>query len=132
MMLAVSLAMRFARARLRREQRRIKSKEAELEVLLADSRERERLLNTILDTVDVGIVAVDASGRRLLTNTWQAELEESAAARSESAEPARDAGGRGQLLLTGQDQKHPAAAGAPSHPAGAGRRVVCRLPCLLR
>ena len=79
MMLAVSLAMRFARSRLRHEQWRIKSKEAELEVLLADSREREQLLNTILDTVDVGIVAVDADGRRLLTNSWQTQLEESAA-----------------------------------------------------
>jgi signal transduction histidine kinase len=36
MMLAISLAMRFARARLRHEQWRIKSKEAELGVLLAE------------------------------------------------------------------------------------------------
>jgi signal transduction histidine kinase len=110
MMFAVSLAMRFARARLRREQRRIKSKEAELEVLLADSRERERLLNTILDTVDVGIVAVNASGRRLLTNTWQAELEESAAAAPRPApEPAGEVlpEEEGRLLLTGQDRSTP-------------------------
>jgi signal transduction histidine kinase len=112
MMLAVSLAMRFARARLRHEQWRIKSKEAELEVLLADSREREQLLNTILDTVDVGIVAVDAAGHRLLTNSWQTELEDSAAtAPSQSPElpelsaqlPAEE----GQLLLTGQDRSTP-------------------------
>ncbi|SKB45725.1 Signal transduction histidine kinase [Arthrobacter sp. 49Tsu3.1M3] len=110
MMLAVSLAMRFARARLRREQRRIKSKEAELEILLADSRERERLLNTILDTVDVGIVAVDASGRRLLTNTWLAELEDSAAAAPRStADPAREVlpEEEGRLVLTGQDRSTP-------------------------
>ncbi len=110
MMLAVSLAMRFARARLRHERWRTESKEAELEVLLAASREREQLLNTILDTVDVGIVAVDAAGRRLLTNSWQTQLEasaatahrstESAAESPESAElPAED-----QLLLTGQDR----------------------------
>jgi signal transduction histidine kinase len=110
MMFAVSLAMRFARARLRREQRRIKSKEAELEVLLADSRERERLLNTILDTVDVGIVAVDASGRRLLTNTWQAELEDSAAAAPRlMADPAGEVlpEEEGRLVLTGQDRSTP-------------------------
>lgn len=124
MMLAVSLAMRFARARLRHEQWRIKSKEAELEVLLADSRERERLLNTILDTVDVGIVAVDADGRRLLTNSWQAQLEESAAsaphptaaapvavpaaAHPPSASPL-DAvpEEEGRLVLTGQDRNTP-------------------------
>ena len=110
MMLAVSLAMRFARARLRHEQWRIKSKEAELEVLLADSRERERLLNTILDTVDVGIVAVDAGGRRLLTNTWQTELEESAAAAPRpTAEPAGEVlpEEEGRLVLTGQDRSTP-------------------------
>jgi signal transduction histidine kinase len=110
MMLAVSLAMRFARARLRHEQWRIKSKEAELELLLADSRERERLLNTILDTVDVGIVAVDAGGRRLLTNTWQTELEQSAAAAPRpTAEPAAEVlpEEEGQLLLTGQDRSTP-------------------------
>ncbi len=118
MMLAVSLAMRFARARLRHEQWRIKSTEAELQALLADSRERERLLNTILDTVDVGIVAVDAGGRRLLTNSWQTQLEESAAsaaagrrstAQSESAQPesAQPPEEEGQLVLTGQDRSTP-------------------------
>ncbi|WP_427129794.1 sensor histidine kinase [Pseudarthrobacter sp. S9] len=102
MMLAVSLAMRLARARLRHQQRRIEAKEAELKVLLAESRERERLLNTILDTVDVGIVAVDADGRRLLTNSWQALLEASAAppACPEAAE-------EGELMLTGQDRTTP-------------------------
>ena len=110
MMLAVSLAMRFARARLRHEQWRIKSKEAELEVLLADSREREQLLNTILDTVDVGIVAVDAAGRRLLTNSWQTQLEASAATARRSAESPESAelpAEEGQLLLTGQDRNTP-------------------------
>ena len=118
MMVAVSLAMRFARARLRHEQWRIQSKEAELEVLLADSREREQLLNTILDTVDVGIVAVDAAGRRLLTNSWQTQLEASAATAPRSAkspEPAMapesselpESAEEGQLLLTGQDRNTP-------------------------
>ena len=113
MMLAVSLAMRFARSRLRHEQWRIKSKEAELEVLLADSRERELLLNTILDTVDVGIVAVDAGGRRLLTNSWQTQLEDSAAtaprttAESAAQSPEELAEEEGQLVLTGQDRSTP-------------------------
>ena len=42
--------------------------------MLAESRERERVLTTILDTVDVGIVALDKAGHRLLTNRWQSEL----------------------------------------------------------
>lgn len=111
MTLAVSLAMRFARARLRNQQRRVRAKEAELQALLADSRERERLLNTILDTVDVGIVAVDASGRRLLTNSWQSLLEASAAPRGRTAATgatdALKAPEEGVLLLTGPDQESP-------------------------
>ena len=100
--LAASCALNLARIRLRQEQRRTGAKEAELQALLADSRERERLLTTILDTVDVGIVALDAAGRRLLTNSWQSALERSAA-------PAGAAGGteEAQLLLTGQDQETP-------------------------
>jgi signal transduction histidine kinase len=101
MMLAVSLAMRFARAQLPQQQRRIESKEDELQALLADSSHRERLLNTILDTVDVGIVAVDADGHRLLTNSWQSQLEASArpAGHPQAAE-------EGELVLTtGQDQQ---------------------------
>ncbi|BCW67971.1 hypothetical protein NicSoilB4_27340 [Arthrobacter sp. NicSoilB4] len=100
--LAASFALSLARVRLRQEQCRSDATEAELQALLADSRERERLLTTILDTVDVGIVALDAAGRRLLTNSWQSALEGSAA-------PAGAAHGAGeaQLLLTGQDQETP-------------------------
>jgi signal transduction histidine kinase len=102
MTLAVALAMQFARAQLWRQQRKVEAKEAELQALLAESRERERLLNTILDTVDVGIVAIGANGRRLLTNSWQARLE-AAAAIPGPAGPA-DPGWEDQLLLTGRDQ----------------------------
>jgi len=100
--LAASFALSLARVRLRQEQHRTDATEAELEALLADSRERERLLNTVLDTVDVGIVALDAAGRRLLTNSWQSALERSAAPAG-AAEGAEEA----QLLLTGQDQETP-------------------------
>jgi len=105
MTLAVALAMQFAKAQLRRQQRKVEAKEVELQELLAESRERERLLNTILDTVDVGIVAIDAEGRRLLTNSWQAGLEASAATEG-PAGPA-DPGWEDQLLLTGRDQATP-------------------------
>jgi signal transduction histidine kinase len=104
MTLAVSFAIRMARARLRQQQLRVRAKEDELQSLLADSRERERLLNTILDTVDVGIVAVDAVGRRLLTNSWQTLLEASAAP---SGTTATDSLTEGRLLLTGPDQETP-------------------------
>ncbi|SFT42266.1 Signal transduction histidine kinase [Arthrobacter sp. ov118] len=103
MMLAVSMAMRLARFRLRHEQGRIQSKESELQVLLAASRERERLLHTILDTVDVGIVAVDAAGRRLLTNSWQSALEDTATAVRRPGRPEDEA----EPVLTGQDRATP-------------------------
>ena len=106
--LAVSLAMQFIKAQLQRQQRKLEAKEAQLQALLAGSRERERLLNAILDTVDVGIVAVGADGRRLLTNSWQARLEASAAAAPAAgsrhlAQPEWEE----QLLLTGRDQTTP-------------------------
>ncbi|MFF2031785.1 sensor histidine kinase [Arthrobacter sp. NPDC058192] len=109
MMLAVSLAVRWARSRLRHEQERIQSKESELQVLLAGSRERERLLHTILDTVNVGIVAIDADGRRLLTNSWQSALEDAAAAARRPAEPGEpsEPGEQAEPLLTGQDRTTP-------------------------
>lgn len=106
MMLAVSVAICFARYALLQQQERIESKEAELQALLAESRDRERLLNTILDTVDVGIVAVDADGNRLLTNSWQSHLEASAA----GAGPPDGAGptdAAEEIVLTGQDRRTP-------------------------
>ncbi|WP_346959868.1 ATP-binding protein [uncultured Arthrobacter sp.] len=102
--LAVSLAMQLARAQLRRQQRKVDATETELQALLAESRERERLLNAILDTIDVGIVAIGADGRRLLTNSWQARLEASAA--PEGATPG-DPDWEEDLLLTGRDQSTP-------------------------
>jgi signal transduction histidine kinase len=46
-------------------------KDAVLRELLSSSNERERLLNTVLDTIDVGVVAVDADGTTILTNHQQ-------------------------------------------------------------
>lgn len=71
MMLAVSLSIHFASANVRLQQRRVEQKDHKLRELLAESRNRERLLNTILDAVDVGIVAVGPDGNPLLTNNKQ-------------------------------------------------------------
>ena len=59
MMLAVSLAIRFASVSLRMQQRELAAKDQELRHLLQASRERERLLQTVLDATEVGIAAVD-------------------------------------------------------------------------
>nr|WP_246223978.1 histidine kinase dimerization/phospho-acceptor domain-containing protein [Pseudarthrobacter psychrotolerans] len=74
-MLAVSLAIRIASVNMRVQQRQLQSMSEELRELLAASREREKLLMTILDATDVGIVAVDSNGDQLLANNmmrrWQ-------------------------------------------------------------
>lgn len=75
MMLAVSLAIRFASVHMRIQQRQLTEKDAELRELLAASTDRERLLQTILDATDVGIVAVDSDGGILLTNNRQRDFE---------------------------------------------------------
>ncbi|WP_326957532.1 MULTISPECIES: sensor histidine kinase [unclassified Arthrobacter] len=71
MMLAVSVAIRFASANVRVQRHRLEQKDKEMRELLVDSRRRERLLKTVLDTIDVGIVALDADGRTTLVNDQQ-------------------------------------------------------------
>ncbi|SLK01407.1 sensor histidine kinase [Arthrobacter sp. P2b] len=76
MMLSVSLAIRFASVHLRMQQRELAEKDRELRKLLGESREREKLLQTVLDATDVGIVAVDAAGNHLLINDRQRRFRE--------------------------------------------------------
>lgn len=78
MLLIVSLAIRFATVNMRLQQRQLQEKDQELRELLRISRDRERLLKTILDATDVGIVAVDRAGQHLLTNSWQRVFEQNA------------------------------------------------------
>ena len=78
MMLAVSLAIRFASVNMRIQQRQLQAMGEELRDLLAASREREKLLTTILDATDVGIVAVDSNGDQLLTNNRQRGFQQTA------------------------------------------------------
>ncbi|MDF2052518.1 sensor histidine kinase [Arthrobacter sp. Cr_A7] len=76
MMLTVSLAIRFASVHLRMQQRELAEKDRELRKLLGESREREKLLQTVLDATDVGIVAVDTAGNHLLINDRQRRFRE--------------------------------------------------------
>lgn len=79
MMLTVALAIRFASVNMRLQQRELQEKDQELRELLRNSRDRERLLKTILDATDVGIVAVNCAGQHLLTNSWQRTFEQNTA-----------------------------------------------------
>ncbi|QNE15378.1 cell wall metabolism sensor histidine kinase WalK [Pseudarthrobacter sp. NBSH8] len=79
-MLAVSLAIRFASVNIRAQQRELQTLSEELRELLAASQEREKLLMTILDATDVGIVAVDSNGDQLLANDMTRRWQQNAAA----------------------------------------------------
>jgi signal transduction histidine kinase len=100
MMLAISLAIRFASVNMRIQQRQLKEKDKELRELLSASTERERLLQTILDATDVGIVAVDSNGEILLTNNRQLDFERIAGPTAEH-----------QQLIFAQDRVTPLPAG---------------------
>lgn len=104
MMLAVSLAIRFASVSMRLQQRQLEAQEAEMRELLTETKERERLLHTVLDTVDVGIIAVDADGKVFLVNHQQSLFESSTNA-SDSSGPNRIP--REQPMLLSQDRKTP-------------------------
>ncbi|MFP5366975.1 MAG: sensor histidine kinase, partial [Actinomycetes bacterium] len=98
MMLSVSLAIRFASVHVRLQQRELAEKDRELRKLLRESREREKLLQTVLDATDVGIAAVDRSGNFLVANNRQKDFRQ--ATRADSAIP-----GQGHQLIFGQDRR---------------------------
>ncbi|TDL41369.1 sensor histidine kinase [Arthrobacter nitrophenolicus] len=98
MMLAVSLAIRFASMNLRLQQRELAEKDRELRQLLHESREREKLLETVLEATDVGIAAVDRSGRFLVSNDRQRNFRRATGA--DDATP-----GQGHQLIFGPDRR---------------------------
>ncbi|MET4589110.1 ATP-binding protein [Arthrobacter sp. 754] len=98
MMLAVSLAIRFASANTRLQQRQLQSMGEELRELLAQSTEREKLLMTILDATDVAVAAVDRSGRYLVTNNRQRIFRQATGVADEMP-------GQGHQLIFGQDRQ---------------------------
>ncbi|MBT8159207.1 PAS domain-containing sensor histidine kinase [Arthrobacter sp. GN70] len=74
MMFAVAASIRLAGSFAVLQQRRVKQRDQALRHLLTASRRSETLLKTILDTIDVGIVAVDSKGGTLLTNNQQKDF----------------------------------------------------------
>lgn len=98
MMLAVSLAIRFASVSLRQQQAELAAKDRELRDLLAASREREKLLETVLEATDVGIAAVDRAGKFLVSNSRQRNFRRATGADEAVA-------GQGHQLIFGQDRR---------------------------
>ncbi|WP_120519964.1 sensor histidine kinase [Arthrobacter celericrescens] len=100
MMFAVALSIRLAGSYARLQERRVKHRDRALRQLLAASRERETLLQTILDTIDVGIVAIDSKGETLLVNNQQKAF-------LGLADPTGSAPSDGDRLVFGQDRHTP-------------------------
>ena len=67
----MTLSMVRQQRDLEEQQRDLEEKDAQLRGVLTGSKRQERLLNTILDTVHLGVLAVDANGNDILMNRKQ-------------------------------------------------------------
>ncbi|MHA7279181.1 sensor histidine kinase [Arthrobacter sp. MDT2-2] len=70
-MLCIAVTIRVMTLSARARELEIERKDRELNDLLRAAMDRERVLTAILDTVDVGLTAVDAHGNTTLTNRQQ-------------------------------------------------------------
>ncbi|OUM40185.1 sensor histidine kinase [Arthrobacter sedimenti] len=67
-MLAIGVTIRVMTASMMAQQAVVEEKDRALQVLLEESARRERLLETVVNSVDIGLMAVDEAGRPMLTN----------------------------------------------------------------
>ncbi|WP_336711249.1 sensor histidine kinase [Arthrobacter sp. USHLN218] len=70
-MLAISVSVHIVANNMDFQRDQLAAKEAEVRRVLAVIREREQLLHAVVDSIDVGLVALDAEGRVTLTNRQQ-------------------------------------------------------------
>lgn len=85
-MLAIGITIRVMTSSMMTQQAVVEEKDRELQVLLEASARRELLLNTLVNSVDVGLLAVDEEGRPLLTNRKLQHFYTLAAAHPDQAE----------------------------------------------
>ncbi|WP_353711348.1 ATP-binding protein [Arthrobacter sp. K5] len=71
MMLGIGVTVSVMTLSMVRQQRDLEEKDSQLRVVLTGSKRQERLLNTVLDTVHLGVLAVDAEGHDILMNRKQ-------------------------------------------------------------
>ncbi|WP_457972440.1 sensor histidine kinase [Arthrobacter sp. D1-17] len=71
MMLGIGVSVTVMTLSMMRQQRDVEEKDRQLRRVLDASKHQERLLNTVLDTVHLGVLAVDAEGHDILMNRKQ-------------------------------------------------------------
>src|SRR5687768_10829591 len=71
MSLGIGVSVTVLTLSMMRQQRDVEEKDIQLRGVLDTSKHQERLLNTVLDTVHLGVLAVDAGGNDILMNRKQ-------------------------------------------------------------
>ncbi|WP_258805010.1 sensor histidine kinase [Pseudarthrobacter sp. NS4] len=99
MMLGIGVSVSVLTLSMMRQQRELEDKDAQLQANLRTSQRQESLLNTVLDTVHLGVLAVDADGHDVLMNRKQRANHE--LARPKDIEDPNES----QLLVFGPDRK---------------------------
>ncbi|MFC9772112.1 MULTISPECIES: sensor histidine kinase [unclassified Pseudarthrobacter] len=99
MMLGIGISVSVLTLSMMRQQRELEDKDAQLQANLRTSQRQEALLNTVLDTVHLGVLAVDADGHDVLMNKKQ-RANHLLASPKDNPDP-----NESQLLVFGQDRK---------------------------
>ncbi|MEV8149809.1 PAS domain-containing sensor histidine kinase [Arthrobacter sp. NPDC080073] len=73
MMLGIGVSISVMTQSMVMQQKRLEERDAALLRALDDSQQKERLLKTILETVHLGVVVIDADGREMMANRKQRE-----------------------------------------------------------
>jgi two-component system phosphate regulon sensor histidine kinase PhoR len=99
MMLGIGVSVSVLTLSMMRQQNQLEDKDEQLRASLRTSKRQESLLNTVLDTVHLGVLAVDADGHDVLMNRKQRANHELARPK-DIADP-----NESQLLVFGPDRK---------------------------
>ncbi|MHC6593143.1 sensor histidine kinase [Arthrobacter sp. C152] len=101
MMLGIGVSVSVLTLSMMRQQRQLEEKDDQLRANLGTSKRQEELLNTVLETVHLGVLAVDADGHDILMNRKQRANHELARPK-DIADP-----NESQLLVFGPDRTTP-------------------------